>query len=158
MATTQATTPKQDAPGMTQSAKLIVTVSLQADHGVAYVHFDHGPDSESGWFLPNDLLHDKEGPYAAARRIAKEQTGLNVQDVQLFDVDSFTGNDDTWHIALHFRASVPDSNAAKVGTGVSRIEWRPMEALPRDEEVAHKGWYNGIAKRAHRDRLTRVQR
>src|SRR2546425_13137827 len=36
-----------------------------------------GPDNQQGWFLPNDDLHHLEHPEQAARRILKEQAGID---------------------------------------------------------------------------------
>ena len=141
-----------DPPTTHSNVKLIATAALMSGDGVAYVHFDKSPDSEAGWFLPNDLLKNLEGPYAAARRIAKEQAGVDVKDLHLVDVDSFVGNDGTWHIAFHFRGDIANRALAKAGQGIPRMQWFSVNALPPESQVAHKGWYNGIVQRAHQQK------
>ena len=139
-------------PGTHSNVKLIATLSLLASDKVAYVTFRAAPDAEPGWFLPNDLLLGRENPYAAAERIAREQLGVEPKKVHLVDIDSFTGNDGTWHIAFHFRAEVEDAKTVKGGASITRLEWMPLGALPEKSKVAHGGWFNGIATRAHRHR------
>ena len=139
-------------PGTHSDVKLIATLSLLTSETVAYVMFQTAPDAEPGWFLPNDLLRSRENPYAAAERIAREQLGIEPTEMHLVDVDSFTGNDGTWHIAFHFRADAADAIAVKGGRCVTRLEWMPLGALPERSKVAHGGWFNGIATRAYRHR------
>src|SRR5260370_39905479 len=141
--------------GMTHPIKPIVTVSLIEKGHVLYVNLKNGPDSESGLFLPNDVLKQGEDPYEGARRVAKEQAGVDVRKPTLLDVDSFEGNDGTWHLALHFSADVQNRNAVKVATSVASTRWSSAAQLPPDSEVAHRGWYNSIAKRALQQKSAR---
>jgi len=145
MAQTSAATGGQ---GLTYPVKPIVTISLIENGQVLYVNLKDGPDSESGLFLPNDILKQGEDPYEGARRVAKEQAGADVKNPILLDVDSFEGNDGTWHLALHFRADVPNRRALAAGEPVNEMRWSGAGALPPDSQVAHRGWYNSIAKRA----------
>jgi ADP-ribose pyrophosphatase YjhB (NUDIX family) len=134
--------------GMTCQVKPIITISLIENGNVLYVNMKDGPDAQSGLFLPNDMLKQGEDPYEGAKRVAKEQAGVDVKDLVLLDVDSFEGNDGTWHLALHFRADVASRAAALAGAGVGGMRWSGAKDLPHDTEVAHRGWYNSIAKRA----------
>ena len=141
-------------PPMTHSnVKLIATLSVLSGDSVAFVTYRHAPDSEAGLFLPNDLLHSRESPDAAAKRTAREQLGIEVKEPLLFDVDSFDGNDGTWHIAFHFRAEVADAGGVNPGEDVTSLQWVPLDALPEKSKVAHFGWFNGIATRARRHRM-----
>ena len=137
---------------MPQNVKLISTLSAFAGNETPYVRYQNPPDSEAYWFLPNDVLHDQEDPYEGARRVAKEQLGLDVKALELFDVDSFVGNDNSWHLALHFRTDIPDKSGVTRGQGVTDLSWHHVGNLRPQTEIAHKGWYNGIMQRAHRHR------
>jgi len=132
---------------MTYPVKPIVTVSLIEGGGnVLYVKQENGPDSQSGLFLPNDMLQHGEDPYDGARRIAREQAGVDIKDPSLLHCESFEGHDGTWHLALHFRADVPNK---KTGAALAdNANWSSRDSLPPDSQVAHRGWYNDIAKRA----------
>lgn len=139
---------------MTHSnVKLIATLSALSGDSVAFVTYRRAPDSEAGLFLPNDLLHSRESPDAAAKRIAREQLGIEATEPLLFDVDSFDGNDGTWHIAFHFRADTGDARGVKGGGEITSLQWMPLDALPEKSKVAHEGWFNGIATRANRHRM-----
>jgi ADP-ribose pyrophosphatase YjhB (NUDIX family) len=133
---------------MTHPVKPIVTVSLVESGHVLYVHMKEGPDAQSGLFLPNDVLHFGEDPYDGARRIAKEQAGVDVKQPTLLDVESFEGHDGSWHLAFHFRADIPDRKSLVTSKSIGQTRWSAAGQLPADAEVAHGGWYNSIAKRA----------
>ena len=134
------------------NVKLIATLSALAGDSVAFVTFRQAPDAQPGLFLPNDLLRSRESPDAAAKRIGREQLGVELSTLHVFDVDSFEGNDGTWHIAFHFRAEVADARGAKPGAEIASLQWTRLDALPENSKVAHKGWFNGIARRAQRHR------
>jgi ADP-ribose pyrophosphatase YjhB (NUDIX family) len=132
----------------TYPIKPIVTVSLvEKNNNVMFVHMQNGPDGHSGLFLPNDILHQGEDPHEGARRVAKEQAGVDIKELKLLDVESFEGEDHTWHLALHYRAEVPDRKAIASKQALGETRWSEGK-LPADAEVAHGGWYNSIAKRA----------
>lgn len=125
-----------------------MTISLIENGQVLYVNLKNGPDSESGLFLPNDILKQGEDPYEGARRVAKGQAGVDIKNPALVDVDSFEGNDGSWHLCFHFRADVPNRRALAAGKSVGAMRWSGAGELPPDSQVAHRGWYNSIAKRA----------
>src|SRR6266480_2869622 len=61
-----------------------------------------GPDSQQGWFLPNDDLHHLEHPEQAARRILKEQAGvddstLKLAEMRWFEIDKLPPAEDFAH-------------------------------------------------------------
>jgi ADP-ribose pyrophosphatase YjhB (NUDIX family) len=145
----------QPAPQpMTHSnVKLIATLSVLTGDSVAFVTYRRAPDSEAGLFLPNDLLRGRENPYTAAKRIAREQLGIGLKEPLLFDVDSFDGNDGTWHIAFHFRGEVAEAGGVKPSEEVTSLQWMSLDALPDKSKIAHGGWFNGIATRARRHRM-----
>ena len=136
-----------DRQSMTHQIKLLVTVTILKGSQVTYVHLDKGPDNESGLFLPNDVLNKGEDPYAAAKRVAKEQANIDVADLKLVDVDSFEGRDGSWHVALHFKGAAPAEATLKAAAGLSLMMVNGT-ALPADNQVAYGGWFNSVAKRA----------
>ncbi|CCE05795.1 hypothetical protein BRAS3843_1480026 [Bradyrhizobium sp. STM 3843] len=133
---------------MTHPVKPIVTVSLIEGGHVLYVHMKDGPDAQTGLFLPNDVLNFGEDPYAGAKRVAKEQAGVDINKPDLVDVESFEGHDGTWHVCFHFRADIADRNALTMASFIGQTRWSSAGQLPLDSEVAHRGWYNSIAKSA----------
>ena len=142
------TSAAETAKPMTHPVKPIVTVSLVENGHVLYVHMKEGPDAQTGLFLPNDILHHGEDPYDGARRVAKEQAGVDIKKPTLLDVESFGGHDGSWHLAFHFRADIADRKSLVTAASIGKTQWSAAAQLPTDAEVAHGGWYNSIAKMA----------
>ncbi len=103
-------------------------------------------DHQSGWFLPDDALHHLEHPQDAARRILKEQLGLSVHDLKLNHIESFKGNDGSWHLAFHYRTVLTAKPELEPSSDISRTEWFPLDALPPKNEFAHHGWGHTVIK------------
>jgi ADP-ribose pyrophosphatase YjhB (NUDIX family) len=104
-------------------------------------------DGEAGWFLPDDVLHDLEHPTRAAQRIAREQLGLDLTGVELGHIESFRGDDGTWHMSFHHLARVASTPATVPGRDVAAMEWFPLDHLPPRDEVAHHGWALSVLKK-----------
>jgi ADP-ribose pyrophosphatase YjhB (NUDIX family) len=49
-------------------------------------------DSQTGWFLPNDSLKHTEHPEAGARRVLKDQAGIDTPALKLAQIESFVGD------------------------------------------------------------------
>ena len=121
---------------------LICDVAIVADGAVLMVKYADLDkyDGESGWFLPDDVLQEIEHPTRAVRRIAKEQLGIDLRDVELEHIESFRGNDGGWHMSFHHLAPLPAPPATAPADAVAKAEWFPLEGLPARGEVAHHGW------------------
>jgi ADP-ribose pyrophosphatase YjhB (NUDIX family) len=132
---------------------LICDVAVLAEGGVLLVRYSdiEKYDGEAGWFLPDDVLHDLEHPTRAAKRIAREQLRLDLDDVRLGLIESFRGNDGGWHMSFHHLAeldSVPDVRPAP---GIADAEWFSLERLPPRSGVAHHGWALSVLKKMMRE-------
>jgi ADP-ribose pyrophosphatase YjhB (NUDIX family) len=101
-------------------------------------------DGQVGWFLPDDYLVRLEHPDDAARRIAREQAGVEIDPV-LAEIESF-GNGD-WHIVFHYRAELSDPGGVAAGSNIAVSEWFPLDALPSTDEQAHHGWPGEVLAR-----------
>lgn len=97
-------------------------------------------DHQSGWFLPDDLVSHGEHPEDAAARILMEQLGLNEVVPAIDHIESFTGNDGSWHLIIHFKFIADELPSAEISPEIEKMEWFPLTALPPKEEVAHHGW------------------
>jgi len=128
--------------------KLIVDVTVLSGGSTALLKYATGPDEQAGWFIPNDQLVEPEDPYDAAQRLLRDQIGLEEAEIRLVDVESFTGRDKSWHLALHFAARVAPGTALAPGDGVAELRWFPTDALPPPTDIAHHGWYRGVIARA----------
>jgi ADP-ribose pyrophosphatase YjhB (NUDIX family) len=97
-------------------------------------------DHQAGWFVPDDEVRHLEHPEVSARRILREQVGLEVANVRLSHVESFKGNNRTWHLVFHYVADLDEPPALAPSPDVSAAEWFALDQLPPASEVAHHGW------------------
>jgi ADP-ribose pyrophosphatase YjhB (NUDIX family) len=122
--------------------KLIADVAILAEHGVILARYRdvRRYDGQRGWFLPDDYLAHGEHPIDAARRIAREQLGVELDGPRLAFVESFDGEGTAWHLTFH----VVDTPAVRPtivpGENVAAAEWFALSALPDAADVAHEGW------------------
>lgn len=120
--------------------KLVADVALFAEGHVLMVRYRDTSlyDKQTGWFLPDDYLIHLEHPDEAAKRIAKDQTGITLKDVRLDHIESF--GDGAWHLIFHYRADIDATRAVKPIGNVKDVAWFPLDKLPDPSEVAHQGW------------------
>jgi ADP-ribose pyrophosphatase YjhB (NUDIX family) len=95
-------------------------------------------DGQRGWFLPDDFLQHLEHPADAARRIARDQAGLDDATVDLGFIESF-GNG-AWHLVFHFVSEVAEPIVVEARGNIAAAQWFPIDALPPAQELAHDGW------------------
>lgn len=130
---------------MIYSIKPICDVVVFRAGKVAMVDFVKGPDAQTGWYLPNDLLHEIETPDTAATRIVAETFGLGCRDLNLVEVESFSGRDASWHLAFHYACQL-DEGPVQRGEGIASVEWFDPAEMPEPQTVAHHGWYLSVAQ------------
>ena len=121
--------------------KLVADVTVVAERAAVMVKYGQRDkyDGETGWFVPDDFLHQLEHPTDAARRILRDQLGIGTADVRLNHVESFEGNG-FWHLVFHYRADVPAATLLALGPEVIAGEWFTLDDLPPASEVGHEGW------------------
>ncbi|MGH2585615.1 MAG: NUDIX hydrolase [Dehalococcoidia bacterium] len=121
---------------------LVADVAVRCDGDVLLVRYAESNryDHQRGWFLPDDRVLHLEHPESAVGRILTEQVGLSAAPVSLGSVESFRGNDRTWHLVFHYIADLPERSALALSADVAAAEWFPLDALPERGEVAHHGW------------------
>ena len=100
-------------------------------------------DNQSGWFLPNDSLKHMEHPEVGARRVLKEQAGIDKASLKLSQIESFVGDNGSWHIIFDYMA-IPSSTHILKGKEISAAEWVRLDELPESKEFAHNGWGRSI--------------
>ena len=120
--------------------RLVADVAIRSRDQVLLVKYKDVSryDGQRGWFLPDDFLAHLEHPEEAAKRIARDQTGLALADLRLSHVESF-GNG-AWHLVFHYRADVTGSPVVQAGPNVAALEWFPRSGLPDRTTIAHNGW------------------
>ncbi len=100
-------------------------------------------DSQLGWFLPNDELRHVEHPDEGAKRILREQLGVENASFKLVDVESFIGDNKSWHLIFDYLA-FPTSMKVIPGRGIVESKWFEIDRLPSPDDFAHKGWGRAV--------------
>ena len=110
-------------PLPTQGEKHTLVAHVAALHhsSALLVRYKIGPDNQQGWFLPNDDLHHLEHPEQGAMRILKEQAGIDDATLKLAEVESFAGDNQTWHLIFDYLAF---TRTMKVSPGNAVAELR----------------------------------
>ncbi|MFQ5933909.1 MAG: NUDIX hydrolase, partial [Dehalococcoidia bacterium] len=122
--------------------KLVADAAVFADGKVLLVKYTdiNKYDHQRGWFLPDDLMNNLEHPERAAKRILKEQVGLSLSEINLSHIESFKGNDGTWHLTFHYRVDLDETPDLAPSSDVAKAEWFSLDNLPDQSDVAHHGW------------------
>ncbi len=121
---------------------LIADAALFAQGAVLLVKYadPDGFDGQTGWFLPDTSLKYLEHPDKAVARLLKEQLGLEQIEAKLDHIESFRGNDESWHLSFHYKTELDAKPTMKPSKRIGAAQWFPLNALPAKEEVAHHGW------------------
>ncbi|MCS3648574.1 NUDIX domain-containing protein [Salinibacter ruber] len=102
-----------------------------------------------GWFLPGGTPESGESLTATARREAKEETGLVIQDLSLFGMYSELGSPASDHVAV-FVASVPTNSVsdANFSAEIKEVRWvssdkKPVSMIDQTEQII-RDWKDGL--------------
>ena len=119
---------------------MVADVALRAKDSVFFVRYRDTSryDGQTGWFLPDDFLAHLEHPDDAARRILKDQAGIEAAEPALAEIESFDG--DAWHLVFHYTAQLDEPIRVEPTGNVAAAEWFLLDELPPASEVAHHGW------------------
>ncbi len=133
---------------------LIADVALLVDGKVLLVRYKdvNKYDHQQGWFLPDDVIKLHEHPDRAAKRIVKEQLGYSLPNARLSHVESFVGDDGTWHIPFHYFAEVGEAPRLKPSEDLAAAEWFDLTKLPLASQVSHHGWALGVLAKIQKGR------
>jgi len=118
---------------------LVSHVAVLHHNSALLVKYREMPDSQSGWFLPNDGLRHVEHPEEGAKRILRDQLGIRPSTLKLGQIESFVGNDKSWHLVFDYLA-FPLSMKISLGPNVKEALWFEIDKLPPASEFAHHGW------------------
>jgi len=108
-------------------------------------------DGQTGWFLPNDSLRHVEHPEEGAKRVLKEQLGLQKVSLELVQIESFVGDNKSWHLIFDFKTRQLDT-AISLGKDLAQAKWVEIDKLPPNEEFAHGGWGRRVLLRVAKAR------
>jgi ADP-ribose pyrophosphatase YjhB (NUDIX family) len=133
------------------AVKLVADVAVVAHGLVLLVRYEDVSryDGQRGWFLPDDYLGNGEHPDATARRILREQAGLQLEPT-LAEIESLANG--AWHLIFHYRAAGTVPDPVQAGPNVAAAEWFMLDALPPDAEQAHQGWARDVLSRLFPDK------
>jgi len=122
------------------NCKLVADVAAIAGDHVLLVRYRDTSryDGEAGWFLPDDFLARLEHPDHAARRILREQAGIEPDELRLAEIESFNG--DAWHLVFHYVAGLSQTVDVRPEGNVAEAQWFALDELPDSAETAHHGW------------------
>ncbi len=122
---------------------IVCHVAVLHHNSALLVKYAEMIDQQRGWFLPNDDLRHVEHPEAGTKRILKEQVGIEDSTTKLVDIESFIGNNKTWHLIFDYLAFPTNMNVTK-GKGIQEAKWFEIDRLPPAEEFAHNGWGRAV--------------
>jgi 8-oxo-dGTP diphosphatase len=117
-------------------------VLVEMDEGVVLIRRGHTPH-KGRWALPAGFIEADESIEEAAIRECKEETGLDVELIDLFGVDSFPEGPIQSGIIIFYRARAVGGEL-RPGDDAAEVAVFPPEGLPAD-----------IAFRTHRTVLAR---
>ena len=118
---------------------LVSHVAVLHHNSALLVKYREMPDGQEGWFLPNDDLKHVEHPEEGAKRILREQVGIEPSTLKLARIESFVGNNNSWHLIFDFLAFPLSMNIRK-DPSVLDAQWFEIDNLPPASEFAHNGW------------------
>ena len=126
----------------TEEYSLIADVALLAEGKVLLVKYTdtNKYDHQSGWFLPDAGIGYLEHPERTALRIVREQLGLHLDSIRLSHLESFKGNDGSWHLPFHFVADFRRMPDLRPSADIAETRWFDLDSPPPKTEVAHHGW------------------
>ncbi len=84
-----------------------------------------------------------EHPEVGARRVLKDQVGIENATLKLVDIESFIGDAKTWHLSFDYLA-FPTTMNVTTGEGVADARWFEIDKLPTMDEFAHRGWGRAV--------------
>jgi len=125
-----------------KNIKLVADVALVNANKVLLVKYKDSNkyDHQKGWFLPDDLVAFNEHPQDTARRILSEQCGYITANLKLDHIESFVGNDGSWHLVFHYYQGIDALPKIYPSGDVDEHEWFDFYKLPAESEIAHHGW------------------
>ena len=124
------------------NCKLISDITILSGNKTLLVKYKDGNkyDHQTGWFIPDDQLLNLEDPDDSAKRILKEQLSITNCEVKISFIESFQGNDRSWHIIFHYRTDLNSAAEIKPSVEIETYEWFDLNELPDKKDVAHHGW------------------
>ena len=131
---------------------LVSHIAVIHNASALLVKYSWGHDEQAGWFLPNDGLNHGEHPNEGAKRILKEHLGIENLNPKLAQIESFFGNDKSWHLIFDYVAYLSSMKMTKGGE-VTEAAWFEFDKLPPASEFAHNGWGRAVLLKLAKTKL-----
>ena len=115
---------------LTQPRFAVTAGAVVSDERGRVLLLKHVLRKGSGWGVPGGFLKSGEQPEEAIRRELREETGLELDSVELAFVRTLGG---VRQVEIIFRATMRSEALARVEKGfeIDRAEWFETDALPR---------------------------
>lgn len=123
-----------------QEPKLVVNTALFARGKTLLVKYKNHPDHQKGWFIPHDLVPYNTHPEDVASDLIKKQFNLEISNPKISYLESFKGNDGTWHLPISYKVELEDTPHVSSSEDIEEMKWFDLNELPSRDEVAHHGW------------------
>jgi len=120
--------------GPPQTPLATVDVIIELDDGIVLVRRRHPP---LGWALPGGFVDRGESVARAARREAKEETGLDIELTELFGVYSDPARDPRGLFTISTVFIARASGTPRGGDDAADARGFSLEALPADVAFDH---------------------
>ena len=127
---------------MESKIKLIADITVLLNDKVLLVRYKNSNkyDHQKGWFLPDDEINYGEHPNDGAARILKDQLNIHGTDLSLNHIESFTGNDRSWHLVFHYILRTNTLPEIEKSEEIEEVKWFHINEFPAEKEIAHHGW------------------
>jgi len=122
--------------------KLIADVTVCKGKQVLLVRYADSTNQGDtiGWSLPDELITYGEHPTDEVNKILKDQLGLEYASPSLDHIESFIGQDASWHLVFHFNVELDYETKITASNEIANCEWFAIDDLPHKDEVTHDGW------------------
>lgn len=118
-----------DYPHPAVTAYLIV-LTCETPPRVLLIRRKHEPFA-GAWALPGGFVDQDEPLETAARRELREETGLEVDQLEQMQAFGDPGRDPRgWTVSIAFVARVDPNTSATAGDDAAEAAWHPLEQLP----------------------------
>lgn len=123
-----------------------VAVIIENEAGEVLL-LDHVLRPASGWGIPGGFLAFGEQPVEAIKRELREETGIELTNVELFQVRTVSR-----HVEILFRAKTSDTAEVK-SREINAVGWFTIDNLPEKMNRTQKSILEKLLKQSNSDSI-----